>query len=88
MVNDVDFAKETISLSANSVPESPSTYAPPLSAAAHHQPTTPYSSKLARQSGTLIYSSEQGGKGIYISVSVYRYMCMFSRNSFESSMNL
>uniref|UniRef100_A0A1I8ETN8 SH3 domain-containing protein n=1 Tax=Wuchereria bancrofti TaxID=6293 RepID=A0A1I8ETN8_WUCBA len=54
-----------VSLSANSVPESPSTYAPPLSAAAaaaHHQPTTPYSSKLARQSGTLIYSSEQGGK--------------------------
>ncbi|VDN88196.1 unnamed protein product, partial [Brugia pahangi] len=45
--------KRAVSLSANSVPESPSTYAPPLSAAAHHQPTTPYSSKLARQSGTL-----------------------------------
>ncbi|VDN02031.1 unnamed protein product [Thelazia callipaeda] len=28
----------------------------------HHQSTTPYSSKLARQSGTLIYSSEQGGR--------------------------
>ncbi|VBB30462.1 unnamed protein product [Acanthocheilonema viteae] len=50
-----------VSLNANNVPESPSTYAPPLSAAVH-QPTTPYSSKLARQSGTLIYSSEQGGK--------------------------
>ncbi|VDK89275.1 unnamed protein product [Litomosoides sigmodontis] len=52
-----------IPLSANNVPESPSTYAPPFSTAAvHHQPATPYSSKLARQSGTLIYSSEQGGK--------------------------
>uniref|UniRef100_A0A8R1TY05 SH3 domain-containing protein n=1 Tax=Onchocerca volvulus TaxID=6282 RepID=A0A8R1TY05_ONCVO len=52
-----------VSLSTNSVSESPSTYAPPLSAAAaHHQPTTPYSSKLSRQSGILIYSSDQGGK--------------------------
>ncbi|VDK35640.1 unnamed protein product [Gongylonema pulchrum] len=54
----------SVSLSAaNSVPESPSTYAPPSGAgAAAHAQSTPYSARLARQSGTVIYSSEQGGK--------------------------
>ncbi|MFH4974462.1 hypothetical protein AB6A40_001171 [Gnathostoma spinigerum] len=42
---------------SNVSPESPSTYAPPPNA------STPYSKRMASQSGTVIYSSEKGGKG-------------------------
>uniref|UniRef100_A0A915CHN9 SH3 domain-containing protein n=1 Tax=Parascaris univalens TaxID=6257 RepID=A0A915CHN9_PARUN len=42
------------------VPESPSSYTP---AQMPSMGNTPYSSRLASQSGTVIYSSEHGGKG-------------------------
>ncbi|VDD94444.1 unnamed protein product [Enterobius vermicularis] len=42
----------------NNTPESPSTYIPTAAAAA----STPYNSRLASQTGTIIYSSEHGGR--------------------------
>lgn len=45
------------------VPESPSSYTP---AQMPSMGNTPYSNRLASQSGTVIYSSEHGGKGTMI----------------------